>query len=244
MNLRINPRRTLYFFLLSTAALVALELGSLFNWHVIGFRNEWTLLPVKFFDLSTDTSVPTWFSSLMLLLCSLSLAVVWKMVRERRLPYRAHWLGLPAIFLLMSVDEVAMIHENVLGLAARLSLGETTGWLHYGWVAFGALFVLLFGLAYLRFLLHLPARTRLLFMVSGIVFVAGALGVEAFNGLFSETHGTWNLGYAVGTAVEEGCEMLGTTLFLFAILRHIDRNFGGIILKIGNQGSLARGVKS
>ncbi len=44
-----------------------------------------------------------------------------------------------------------------------------TGFLHYSWVAVGIPLILIFVLLYLKFLAHLPRKTRLLFFVAGTI---------------------------------------------------------------------------
>jgi hypothetical protein len=72
--------------------------------------------------------------------------------------------------LILSVDEVARIHETLGGVSASLanSVGFTpSGFIYYFWVVPGAIFVLVVLLAYARFLLHLPKSALILFLVAG-----------------------------------------------------------------------------
>ena len=55
------------------------------------------------------------------------------------------------------------------------------------------------GLCYLRFLLQLERRTRLLFVAAGALFVGGALGMEMIAGIVVESYGVASLGH---TAVD------------------------------------------
>jgi hypothetical protein len=219
---------TLLFF-----AIVFLGVASLLNWH-LAFRNHLTIIPVLLFDLSTDVSVPTWFSSVILLACSALLAFVWKLSGDKRTEtrYRHNWLVLSVTFLLLSIDEVADIHGTVGRRLAELMVGKTSGIFYYAWVIPGMLFVLAFFFINLRFLLSLPVRTRNWYLISGAVFLAGAIGVEMYNGWYSETHGSWNIPYALSTAIEESLEMTGVAMFLVATLNYVQQQFGPLELRV------------
>jgi hypothetical protein len=62
---------------------------------------------------------------------------------------------------------------------------------------------------------------RLRFIVAGLVYVGGALGMEVPLGLWAARHGEDNLGYVLIDFVEEVMEMSGAALFLLSLLRHL-----------------------
>lgn len=70
--------------------------------------------------------------------------------------------------------------------------------------------VILVELAFVPFLLSLPRRIAVLFVLSGLLYVSGALGVE----LLSEDMDEDSIAYGFATALEEGLEMLGALMFL------------------------------
>jgi hypothetical protein len=129
---------------------------------------DMVLAPLK---VGADTSIPTWYSSIALLLCSVLLATIAATKKRQGERYATRWGVLSAIFLILSVDEVARIHETVGNLGsysvAKLVGFSPSGFVYYFWVVPGAVFVLAVLLAYARFLLHLPRRTRLLLLVAG-----------------------------------------------------------------------------
>ncbi len=139
-----------------------------------------------------------------------------------RARYILHWKVLSAIFLCLSIDEVAMIHES-----ADIILGSSinrTGFLYYGWVAVGIPLTLIFLLSYLKFLAHLPRKIRLLFFVAGTIFVSGAIGAEMFAGRYDELYSVENMNHAMITVVEEFCEMFGIVVFIYALLSYMNLN--------------------
>jgi hypothetical protein len=186
--------------------------------------------PLELLDVGEEQSIPTWFESMMFMLCSILLAVVAVTKRQRGERYGLHWGVLSIIFLYLSLDEVATIHE-ALGAALERLLRHTTGFeaggaISYFWVVPGIAFVLVVALAYVRFLLHLPRTTRRLFLFAGAVFVLGALGVE----IVSTSGGMVDRGTAnavptilkgLQTSGEEMFEMLGLAAFIYALLAYM-----------------------
>ncbi|BAY99071.1 hypothetical protein NIES37_30500 [Tolypothrix tenuis PCC 7101] len=226
LALFISPRRVGILLTIVVIALSIISFAGQVSTYVIGHGRVFGL--VRLFDVGQDSNIPTWYSSIMLLFCSLLLALIAKSQKTARTRYILHWKVLAAIFLYMSIDEVAMIHEN-----ADLILGShisRTGFLHFGWVAVGIPLTIIFVLSYLKFLIHLPKKTRLLFVVAGAIFVSGAIGAEMFAGRHEEIYHL-DLTYAMITAVEEFCEMFGIVVFVYALLSYIKEhlqevNFG------------------
>jgi hypothetical protein len=170
---------------------------------------------VPMFSLSYEQNIPTWYSSALLFACSLLLAAAALGAQRSRASYVRHWWLLAAAFLYISLDETASIHEE----ASRFfNLG---GVLFFGWVIPAGIIVLALGVTYLRFLAHLPRRTRGQFIVAGAIYVSGALLMELPLGYWTEREGSHGFGYAAIDWVEESMEMLGVTLFLLSLLSHL-----------------------
>jgi hypothetical protein len=205
---------------------------------------EGYLQPLRIFDVGEERSIPTWFESIQFLLCSILLAVIAVAKKRRSDRYSLHWGVLSIIFLLLSLDEVASIHEAIGQQSDRL-LHNTTGFtpggaIKFFWVVPGAIFVLIVLVAYLRFLANLPRSTRYSFLFAGALFVLGAVGLEMLSAqVSSSSEGITNFfGMELGlsrhsgsaipkimiglqTCVEEMFEMLGLTAFVYALLAYI-----------------------
>jgi len=80
--------------------------------------------------------------------------------------------------------------------------------------------VLAFAVAYAPFVARLDARTRRLFVVSGALFVGGALGMEFVQGWHDGLYGRDGT-TALITTVEEVLEMSGVTVFVYALLARL-----------------------
>jgi hypothetical protein len=207
---------------------------AMYMWGVEGY-----LQPLRIFDVGEERSIPTWFESILFLLCSILLAVVTVAKKRRNDRYRLHWGVLSIILLLLSLDEVASIHEAIGQQSERLLHSITgltpSGAISFFWVVPGTIFVVIVLLAYLRFLADLPRTTRRLFLF-------GALGLEMLTAQVMSSSGSianWvasSSGGMVGqesasaipkilkglqTCVEEMFEMLGLTAFVYALLAYI-----------------------
>ncbi|AUX40918.1 hypothetical protein SOCE26_023200 [Sorangium cellulosum] len=179
---------------------------------IVGLKRRSGVVPLL--SLSYEQNVPTWYTSSLLLACSLCLAVI--AVGARRAGgFVKHWWILSAAFLYISLDEVVELHEEA---SSWIELG---GAFYYSWVIPAAAVVAVFAVVYLRFLGHLPRPTRNRFLLSGGIYVTGALAMELPLGYWAEQAGSNNLGYALIDFVEESMEMLGVNLFLLALVDHL-----------------------
>lgn len=199
------------------------------------------------FDMShNDASLAAWYSSLLFMLCSILLAAIaalsWRNPSGR---YTLHWVGLSGIFLLMSADEIARLHESVGGAAERV-LVEYTGFapegvLYFFWVVPAAVFILVIGLAYIRFLIHLPIGTLALFVVAGTIFVGGSIGLEMVQASLTSSsaelaqnvepeHGaSW---WIVRLSLEELLEFVGVLVFCYALFSYLGSHAARVVVEI------------
>ena len=185
---------------------------------------------IDFFNLEFEQNLPTWFSVFLLLFAALLLAVITAIKKNQSDHYLLYWAILSFGFLLMAIDEAVSIHEKLLVPSAQFLclLGATPG--HYGYFAFAwvvpaiALIVVL-ALFFMRFLFSLPVKTRLRFLVAGIIYIGGAIGMEMIGGWYFELHGSANLTYIMTSTVEESMEMAGVVIFIRALLLYIDDNY-------------------
>jgi hypothetical protein len=185
---------------------------------------------VRLLWVDGEGNIPAWYSAVLLFLCALLLGAITLAQRYQADGKLSGWLFLTLIFLFLSLDEIAQFHE--LSIAPLRTRFELTGFFHYAWIVPATLAVALFVLAYAKFIARLPARTRQLFLLAGAVYIAGALGVEAISGKQASLHGEQNLTYHAIITVEELLEMAGITLFLYALLDYIGRQFSGLTFHI------------
>lgn len=174
---------------------------------------------IGLFDLNNESNVPATFSALILLLSSLILGVIAWSRRQSASADAFSWKALTFIFGFLALDEAAMLHERTADITRNVV--KTDGILHYAWVLPYGFLALIVGLAFVRFLIQLPAGIRSRVIVAGAIYVTGALGFELLEGLVVSAGGTQNLLNLSLVVVEEGLEMLGVILFIGALLRYV-----------------------
>jgi hypothetical protein len=212
-QIRIPLRRLMILLMCVLAALCAAGVIAEYARYMLSSKSP----VVDYFSLTEEQNVPTWWSSFLLLADSI---VLWAIVATipRGTKFRVHWIVLSAIFCYMSIDELVEIHEWLNNIPA---LGGLHGAIYYGWVIPAGLLVLVFAVSYLRFLFHLPPKTRFKVALAGVLYVGGALGIELVLGLWTDKHGELNFAWAMIGLVEEAMEMLGASLFLLALLEYL-----------------------
>jgi len=171
---------------------------------------------VLLFSLDDEFNVPSFFSGLLLIFCSVLLAESARLTRMLRQPFPNFWRFLAAIFLYLAFDEMVSIHERlIVPLRNRFDL---QGPFWFAWVVVAIPIVVLFAAASIPFLRSLTTRARALFVLAGIVYVGGALGMEMFGSWYTHTFGGKNLTYSMITTAEEFLEMAGVIVFVYALL--------------------------
>lgn len=194
---------------------------------------------LELFNLRTEESIGTWYSSSLLLACSALLAVISVVRKMEGESYVKHWGVLSLIFLYLSIDEASTIHEKMGPLVRPIlrSFGlELGGSLSRAWVVPAAVLVLVFVLAYLRFFFDLPAKQRLLFLISGVLYVGGAMGLEMLHGLLTSLpDGQQRWARLLVPVGEESLEMLGITVFAYALLSYLGSRLDEVRFDFGGK---------
>lgn len=169
--------------------------------------------------MGREANIPTWYATILLFLCGCLLAIIAASKARGRDPFYRHWLALAAIFIVLSVDEAAMLHETLGSMVGNY----TNRFLTFGgWVGFGVVGMLAFGVLYLPFWLRLDRRTKWLFALAGVLFVGGAIGVESLSVPY-EMGRPPAYRWAIQTTIEEFLELAGVAVFLAALVDHLQR---------------------
>jgi hypothetical protein len=177
-------------------------------------REQWVRNTRWLLETNSELSFYSWASAAIIFLNAALLFVIALACRRRFW----EWLILSAIFVLLSADEAMSFHERLVSvIQSRWALD---GVFHFAWVIPGMIFCAVVGLAYIPFLLALPRRTAILMLLSGVVFVAGAIGIEMIGGSFAAETGTFTMTYQMLTNLEEALEGLGMVVFLYALVDH------------------------
>ena len=170
---------------------------------------------VGFASLSYEANLPTWIASGLLLWCAALLFLIGHLNRQGQRSYWMHWYALSAIFAYISLDETARLHER------WGYINDGAGVLYFSWVIPAMVVTAVLGLLFLPFLTGLRSKTRKHVIVAAVFYVGGALFMEFPLGYWADYAGHHNLVYGLIDWVEETMELIGTALFLYALVVHL-----------------------
>ncbi len=188
-----------------------------------GVRGEITESFVRLFLFENEANIPTWFSSVLLLVAAALLWVIAVKTDAQGMRFTTHWQALALIFVYLSLDESAVIHEMAIKPVG--SALHARGFFLYAWVIPAIPVLLILLMLYGKFLFALDSRTRLYFLVAGFLYVLGAMGIEMCSAYVADTFGLHNLMYVVLATLEDFFEMIGLVLFIHALQRYLCLRF-------------------
>ncbi len=217
-NLQINARRL---FLLTLSFIAVLLLMDMFaRWTFSSHPGAFTFNFKHAFDLDEEYNVPSTFSALQLGFASFILARLAAISRQAGKGNARNWVFLSVIFAYLALDEFFVIHEY----AGELIKGriQTSGAFAYAWVIPAIAFITVVGILNIPFLLRLPGKYRIGFMVAGAAFVLSAVGgdmlvgaVRAYSPGLEKHH--FQL---FENLVEEGGEMVSIAWFINQLVKY------------------------
>ena len=214
MIIKLSGQKTLISLLAVTLLLLLANIAALV--YTVHFD------PVNFvarlFDFNEERNIPTLYSCIILFSSSLLLLLITYLNKKKGDQYLP-WLGLSLVFLFLTVDEMSSIHEYL------NSFFDFSGLLYYGWVIPYSLLLIIFLFIYIPFIRKLPIRFIKLFLISGLIFVSGALGIEMLGGLQEQTIGAGDAIYMLFYTIEELFEMVGVAFFIYSLLLFLNSEF-------------------
>jgi hypothetical protein len=210
LSIHLDTKRTTLTLVAIMSALLgahALALQANFN-EALGWKDAlgFEYWQVAIFDLDEEESFGTWFSAMILLFASVLLFYIADCLRSAADSMYRWWTILGLGFGLLSIDEVVGLHELF------NSVYEDAPWTTAGISVF-----VLSGFCFLPFLWHYRWRTSSLFVVAGIIYACGAIGVERYSGTDINS-----LGYNMLTGLEEGLEMSAVIFIIYILLDFIN----------------------
>ncbi len=183
----------------------------------------YSFLPLRLIDVGEESSLPTLFSTLNLLLAAFFLFVIQAHTRRAQQPHR-YWLVLAVGFAILCLDEGIGIHETIGAVVRKIDIPIPV-LRERSWLIVGIPVVIATAIAFLPFLSRLDRRTATRFVLAGALFVAGAVGFELAGAamLHTEVAETGDLVYRLRRIAEEGFEMAGVAVFNVALFDEVAR---------------------
>lgn len=217
----LSPQKITKFLLTIIALLVLLNLGERIIVHWYNATHQEQIIS-QYFNFDQEANLPSLYSALALGFCSYLLALISTIQQARKTKYVKHWKALSLIFLGLAIDEACSLHE--LSIPFLRGAIDAQGILYFTWVIPAFLLLIIFLIVFRKFILSLPTQTKTLFILAGIVYVSGTLGMELIGGYLADTSG-YNTVYGIASSIEELLEMLGIVIFIYSLLSYIQSHF-------------------
>lgn len=183
-----------------------------------GYTNFYGL---KKFFFDDEETIPTYFSAINLLFAGILLAVISTVKSQINDPFTLKWKILSILFIFLSIDEIAGLHEMTIDPLVRAY--GLSGYMRFPWVILGIIFMAGFSLYYYKFLKSLPKPYIKGFFYSCLIFLSGAIGLEIISAkiFISLEQSPKDLMYNLVTTAEECCEMIGIIMFINVLLSYL-----------------------
>ncbi|MDP9408322.1 MAG: hypothetical protein M3P95_10785 [Actinomycetota bacterium] len=205
--------------------LVLLTLGhatALFLRHGLGMTYAFGL--VEFLDLDFEEGFGTWANTSLHLLCALLSALAALVAGAQGDSWSRNWWTIAAVFVFLSLDEVGTLHEDLITpIRDAFDLG---GVLYLSWIVPAVGLGLLFLVSQVRFLRHHWHTIGRDLVVAGVLFVAGAVGVEMAEAVVAERGLKTTLANDLLTGLQEFVEIGAVMMAAVALLRHLVTTLG------------------
>ncbi|MGF1567984.1 MAG: hypothetical protein ACFCVD_07920 [Nodosilinea sp.] len=239
----VSHRKIIWFLSLFLLGLTLINLaGQIFGYFFDQERLEGLR---QLFDVNNENNIPTWFSAINLLFCSVLMWLIATIQQQHKKPQALYWRGLSVIFFLLSLDEASSVHELFIPIGEAFGFD---GFLRFFWVVPGMFFVAVVAIIYWKFILTQPARIRNLILTAATVYISGAVIMEMIGGHYVgaylqpgafETTSGWNgMAMALILAAEEFLEMLGILIFIYALLLYLATEIGKVDISFKEKISL------
>ncbi|NEQ40545.1 MAG: hypothetical protein F6K40_31680 [Okeania sp. SIO3I5] len=176
-------------------------------------------------NVDGEYTVPSLFSSFNLLFSSVLLGLISRKKWQENDRYTGKWIGLSFIFFYLALDETISLHEQLIHPLRKML--NATGIFYYTWVIPGLMLVVTVTLIYWKFVQDLPPKIKYLFILSGIFYVGGAIGMEMVNGYYSYLYDSEMFVYEILVTIEEFFEKLGVVVFIYALLCYMKLDLPG-----------------
>jgi hypothetical protein len=177
------------------------------------------------FNMDNEISIPTWFAQTLLFIIALLFALTY--IDEKR----KEWLFLSLIFVFLSIDEGAELHELMIRPFQEM-LGIDSGLFFFAWIIPMTIIIFILGTIFVRFFLSLPRKVKMLLFLSAFIFLLGAIGIEMISGAYWQANNfVYNMNYRILNAIEEGLENFGSIIAIYALIVYTKGN-NKIIKKI------------
>lgn len=209
---KINPKFLFYILLV----LITINIYSI---NVFAMQSSLTKLPLiyELFFVDLEFNFPSIFNALLILLNSGLLFLIYL----KSSTFKKEWLFLSVIFFYLSFDEALRLHEKLV----FMDLSHVSSFFYFSWLPVGIAFVTILFVFLFKFLKGLSKKYFSLFVLSGAIFVIGAIGLDSIGShLYVSNNYEFSILYNYLASLEEFLEMSGMILFFYSLRLYIKEN--------------------
>lgn len=183
----------------------------------------------RLFHVDIEKNIPSTYSTLQLILAGIMVFLCIPVDNinplSKRFTYRDLWLIIGSVLVLMGIDEYISYHEGAGMLLYQLEIiapdSDSIGGYAWPWTVYGAIFAVVVGVPLALYTYRAFSRYRYLFyllFLSGVLFVAGAIGLEDFGVYLDTFHASE--GANTTMMLEELFEMVAISMVVFIFMRY------------------------
>ncbi len=217
-------------------------------------------------DVDLEANIPALFNVMLFFIGAFLFYLLGRSETGRgRIP----WFLMAGIFVFLGFDEGSQIHEKMMLITLRLmGAGDGTdgslGFLFYAWIIPYGLALIGLGVLLLPWFIKLEPRLRWGFLITGFIYVTGAIFMESVGGSIAEdllpnaqpdSHYTTlpcfayienqcflyaSPAYVLSYTVEEALEMIGLILCIGLLVDALDRRKVRVEVNFGGRSGEAR----
>lgn len=195
---------------------------------LVGSTNILLVDFLNLFTVNLEETIPTWYATILLFVGTMLLAIIAVIKWRDNDRFRWHWSILALGFVYLSMDEGAAIHEIFVDPTQQTF--NPSGFFAFGWQIVAIPVVIVVGFLFARFILNLPSRTRTWVILSGAVYLGGALIIEGISASLYDINDSVTLIYLATATIEEIFEMLGIVFFIYTLMDYIERSGYRLVL--------------
>lgn len=228
LGIRIDDIKSAHrrIFLIACAILAAHCLAMVSKY---GFGRDYVFGIVPMFDFYEEGNIPTYFSTINLLLTAGLLHSIAEMVSRTSRRLAIPWRVLAFGFLFMSIDEFCDARMIISTMSKALMNSQNITSVPYfsvAWTVPITAIVILLAVYFVPFLLRLRKVYLINFAIAGSLFVLATLGLETIEGYHAkETQGVRDFTFMVYVTIEEIIEIFAIIYFQHYLIAYMKENF-------------------
>lgn len=183
------------------------------------------------FDMNDESSVPQWFTLAGFL--AIALGAFMAAFLAKRADVRRLWGAIAVIALLLSVDDVATLHEYVLQtLHNSLFLDTAPTFIRNAWFVLMPVVLLISGWLFVQAVRLLPRRTMLSLAIGSIIFLVGAV---LFDSVANTLPPRSFAEQGIAAGIEGWLQLIGLSVLIYAICDYLEKQHGKTITGVLKQ---------